>query len=53
MDFFDEDGFGWEEMAVAGSLAEEMTDEKKSYIQDDEFFDLDKENLQFERGDKI
>ena len=45
------DDFGWEEMGMAGSLAEEMAGEKR--LQDEELFDLDRENLEYERGDKL
>ena len=45
------DDFGWEEIGMAGSLAEEMSDGKR--LQDEELFDLDRENLEYERGDKL
>lgn len=45
------DDFGWEEIGMAGALAEEMSGEKR--LQDEELFDLDRENLEYERGDKL
>ena len=48
------DDFGWEEMGMAGSLAEEMTEEERARFRgEQEIFDLDKENEEYERGDKL
>lgn len=51
---FDDFDFGWEDMAIAGSLAEEMTNEKQRQSDyDQEMFDLDRENEEYESGKNL
>lgn len=48
------DDFDYEDMmAMAGALAEEIADEQKKRGQDEEVFDLDKENELYEKGEKL
>ncbi len=43
------DDFDWEDMAITGALAEELSNEKKRRSDyDQELFDLDKENEELE-----
>ncbi|MBN1903694.1 MAG: hypothetical protein JW927_01215 [Deltaproteobacteria bacterium] len=43
----DFDDCDWQDMAMAGTLSEEMADEEKKQGQEEDVFDLDKENLEF------
>lgn len=45
---FDDFNFDWEDMASAGALAEEIAEEQKGRAQEEDVFDLDKENAELE-----
>ncbi len=54
MDFFEDDGFGWEEMAMAGSLAEEMTEEEIERIRaEQDTLNLDNDDLGLEKEEDV
>ena len=48
------DDFDWEDMmSMAGALAEEIALEQKRSVQDEEVFNLDKENEEYESGKNL